>query len=221
VGEIGGRGGGDDAVDHAGRAGAVGREPRREIGGAGGEPLGHQRRQLPAVVGEVVAGEQGEAGVAGGGAAGESLGEQRVETALGQSEVEGAVGGAAIAFFGDGEGHEMRGGGGEAIDDLGAVVGGEEDLGDAGDDLGVGLGAGAFGEGVEAVLRVQSRAHVRRAERDTGDHPVAAPGAHGMIGVPREMRAGEGAEAEVDDADGPRAVIGRGAGGGVEAGHSL
>src|SRR5690606_4902504 len=94
--EIGGRGGGDDAVDHRRRTSAFGGEPACQRRGTGGEIFAEQGFELSAVLGEVVAREEGQAGEARRMAPRERLGEEGVEAALGQRRIEAVAEAAAV-----------------------------------------------------------------------------------------------------------------------------
>ncbi len=71
-----GLGGGDDAVDHGAREGALGGDPVGEGGVDQAAELEHDAAGHGAVVGEVVAGEHGEGSGAGGAAAVEGADEE-------------------------------------------------------------------------------------------------------------------------------------------------
>jgi hypothetical protein len=82
---------------------------------------------------------------------------------------------------------------------------------DAADDLGAGFAVPAFDEGVQVVLRGQGfrHVHVLAQKSDATDPPFAA-GVGELVGVERQVRTMETADAHVEDARlEPAAVVGR------------
>ena len=208
-----GLGGGDDAVDHGAREGALGGDPVGEGGIDQAAELEHDAAGHGAVVGEVVAGEHGEGSGAGGAAAVEGADEEargrarrgrvrEVVDDVGMGAVEAAGGRVvAVALLGDGQADDADGWVGHAGDDGLGVLEGDEHVLDHVDDLrGLAVGAELEG-GVGEALRREAVALVGADEADADDAPVAAGGAHRLGDVEGAVGAEEGAEAEVDDAD--------------------
>ena len=136
----------------------------------------------------------------------------------------------AIALLRDGERDDARLGRSQPGDEGGRVLRCDQNVQDRADDPQLRPGGGKLQEGVEPVLRLESVALVGALEARADDAPGTKALLKRILGVFGEMAAGEGAEAEMDDAwlEG-RAIIGRAAnrgrqareGGGAEAGHSL
>ena len=117
---------------------------------------------------------------------------------------------------------------GDGSDDLGAVVGGDQNAAVHVDDADVAVLGIERHDGVEEVLGRQRVGHLVGAVRDTDDAPVAGLGGERERGVDGRVGAVEVAEPEVDDAGalgsgGADQVAGeagrRGEGGAGELGH--
>ena len=127
-------------------------------------------------------------------------------------EVEAAGVVAAVARFGDGEGHDGHVGRGQVTEDGGEVAT-DVDGADRADDLGDALRLVSDQQRVEAVLPGQLVGRASRVAGERGDPPCR--GVLGVLGVPGLVGAEEVAEPEVDDPHGRgRAAVGGPAAGG-------
>ncbi len=190
----------DDAVNHAVGRGATGAEPFGESGGIGGKPLAHQPSQLLAIAGQVVAAEQGQAGQSGGLSPGQRVGKDRVESTLGQGEVERTVRRAAIALLGNREADEMACRRCDPLDDAVAVIGRDQHIGDSADHARLRACGRSLGQRVESVLRDKLLCHRCRPQRYAGNRPARVARVEAGIGIPGLVRPVERANAEMDDA---------------------
>ena len=161
-----GLGGRDDAVDHGGGEAGLGLDPVGEGGVDEAGELEGDAADDAAVLGEVVAAEDGEGAQAGGAAAGEGgdegagggargVGVGEVVGDVGVVAVEAAGGGlVAVALLGDGEADDADarvGHGGE--DGLRVLAGDEDVLDDVDDARGLAVGAELEGGVGEALRR--------------------------------------------------------------------
>ena len=194
------RRGGNNTVDHGRRASTSRLEPCQQRRIAALQVFAHKPCQLLSIFGEVVAAHQRQTGQPSIMASAQPLLEVVVHALVTrQREIEAAVRSAAIAFFGDGEADEARGGrskrGGHCL----RFIGRDQDVPDRADDPRACSFARAFGDGVKSLLRIHLVCHFARSQRDAGDCPVPIACRHGAIRVPGLMRAVECADAEVDD----------------------
>jgi hypothetical protein len=194
-----GRGRRRDAIDDAARERPT-----------GGDPLGHaliadarEHRVAGerAVVGEVVAGQDGERREPVAPPLRERLGEQ----CRGRRTVLG------VAVGGDRQRHDPRARVGQRGDDRVALLGGEQVAPDDADDPGAVAAGAALDDRVQPVLRGERRAHLGPVQADADEAPRVRDAPLGeRVEVHRLVRAVERADAHVHDRRGQRiAVIGR------------
>ena len=81
------------------------------------------------------------------------------------------------------------------------ILGRDEEAAQRADDAQALAVAGAYRERVEAVLRRERVARLRRAQARAADRPVALAGGEPVVDVDGLMGAVEGADAEMHDAD--------------------
>ena len=205
-----------DAVDHAVGELAVGLDP---VGNLGVARVGEAQQHVASdgtVALDVVARQDGEGRESGSVALLERGQEEAKDGAWG-FEVAGNVGDnvrvvdleleailiVVVAALGDGQGHNLGVLVGHLVNDLGRVIGGENERVDAANDARIAALARPLEDGVEVILAPQSiaDANVHGLQADTADAPFVGPVlAHQVVHVDGEVRAVEAADPDVDDA---------------------
>ena len=120
---------------------------------------------------------------------------------VGMLHVQSAGGIAAIAFFGDCQGNDMRRRARHRRDRCRRIVGRDQHIGDSPDDSESLALRGALNHGVEAILRHKLLAHTARAARDPHTAPVTAGSRQDIVKEDRLMRPVKRAYAQMHDAD--------------------
>ncbi len=159
-----------------------------------------QSRQLRAVVGQIVAAKQGQAGQRRSLARCESLMQKPKDAAgVGQVKIEAAVVGAAITLLGDGEADDVGARRSNGCDDLLRLRDGDQHPLHCGDHAQLVACRRARDQRVQAILRTQLFSDRARTQRYADDTPVALAVRHGVVGIDGLVGAMEGTDAEMHD----------------------